>query len=175
MLKWKKTLNTIEVQLRINLGRKPKRLAAGPADMNRLMKVEHQARNKGWFDAQQREDGSWFYNGLGTNSEPLLRKMLQNLGEYKEEINRIIDLYLPHTMKEVEVFATTHAAWHDLIAMGYSPSDKEIVSHAGTEEGWTIEKESIPKQKFYEAIEWLKENNLVPDGKGKMTEKVEKK
>mgnify|MGYP003135588322 CR=1 FL=1 len=165
-----KTVHVIESHTKCDLGRIPVRKARGAADFQKIIKkVEPHAKQKKWFNSKK-IDGKIYYT-LSTNEFEGYRKSATYFRDQIKEVDRIVKLFLPLDTSKAEVYQTTYAAWHDLIAMGHEFSNDDIVSHASTEEGWTIEKESIPKEKFYEAIEWLKENNLVPDGKGKMTVK----
>jgi len=168
--KTEKTNHIIESHVKIDMGRMPKRMARGAADFQRLVnKVEYKAEKKGWFSATE-------INGVinyqkGTRFHQPYKKLDNKLGGKKVEVDRIINLFIPLTTHEAEVRQTVYAAWHDLIAYGQDPSDDQIVEWSSTEKYWTEEKEDIPKHEFYEAIKWLRKNDLVPDGKGKLTVK----
>lgn len=170
--KMEKTVHVIESHFKIDHGREPKRMARGAADFQRLKgKVEFKAEKKGWFRAE--EINGVVYYKRGTRFFEPYQKLDYKLGEKAKEVDRIINLFIPLTTRQAEVRQTVYAAWHDLIAFGVDPSDDEIVKWSSTEEYWTKEKEEIPKEEFYEAIEWLRTNDLVPDGKGKLSLKVE--
>lgn len=166
--KIEKTVHIIESHLKHDLGRVPVRDARGAADFTRMRtKVEPMASKKGWFNVKD-SDRKAFYSP-GTRIEDAYRKSMTYFQKDLAEVDRIIKLFVPLSTRKAEVYQTTYAAWHDLLAMGYEPTHDDIVMHASTKEFWHEEKEKIPKENFYGAIEWLKKNNLVPDGKGKFT------
>lgn len=165
-----KANHILESHLKIDLGRAPKRMARGAADFAHIKnKVEYRAQKQGWFSVDEGKDKVNYYQGTRIH-EPI-QKLDRKLGEKKNEVDRIINLFLSLSTKQAEIYQTTYAAWHDLIAYGKDPSDDEIVLWASTKKYWAEEKEKISKHKFYDAIKWLRENDLVPDGKGKLTVK----
>ena len=168
--KTEKANHIIESHAKVDMGRMPQRMRHGAADFQRLVnKVEYKAAKRGWFNATEINDVVYYRKGTRFN-EPY-QKLDQKLGVKKDEVDRIIKLFIPLTTHEAEVRQTVYAAWHDLIAYGQNPTNDQIVEWSSTEKYWTEEKEEIPKQDFFEAIKWLKNNNLVPDGKGKITVK----
>ncbi|WP_421774254.1 restriction endonuclease subunit S [Gracilimonas sp.] len=169
-VKMEKLLHIIEAETGINLGRNPKRIAAGPADMNWLVKVEHRANKKRWFHTIKHEDGSYSYN-QGTNIDSAIRTIIQYFPNVVSQIEAIIGDFIKLNREQTELVVTTYAAWHDLLAYGYQPSEIEIVVHASTEEFWTLDKEKFEKEKFFKSINWLKRKKLVPNGLRKITAK----
>ncbi len=169
--KMEKVCHIVESHTRLDLGRKPKRMQFGSADYTRLRnKVEPRARKLGWFNFEEDENGIVYYK-KGTRFHEPFQKLGHKLVDKSDEIDRIIELFIPLSTRDAEVRQTVYAAWHDLIAYGKEPTDEEIVLFASTEKYWAKEKEDIPKKEFYEGIGWLRKNDLVPDGTGKLTVK----
>ncbi|HKJ31070.1 MAG TPA: restriction endonuclease subunit S, partial [Balneolales bacterium] len=166
-VKAEKISHLAESHLGIELDRNPKRLAAGPADFPHLKKVEHRARMKRWFTKKNQKIGYSYIPG--DNMTEIIQTVNEKLGSKKDQVDELIKLFLPLDKVRSEVVATLYAAWNDLLADGITPSDDKIVLEASTEEHWSKEKEKIPKENFYKALDWMKEKKLVPDGRGKRT------
>ncbi len=166
-VKGEKICHVIENFLDIDLGRVPKRMAAGPADFPHLLKVESRADKTGRFQTRRREGAEGrLYIGK-KNLGLFLQDLSADLGDLEEEVDRIISLFVPMKTDRAEVVATVYAAWNDLLLDGKNPTDDEIVTEA--RENWTPEKLRIPAESFQKSIEWLRRNGLVPRGKGKHT------
>jgi type I restriction enzyme S subunit len=75
----------------------------------------------------------------------------------------------PMTTKQAEIFATVYAAWNNLLIDGEPITDERIV-HAARED-WHSDKRSIPRDKFFTAIEWIRTKGICPEGKGKRVER----
>lgn len=166
-VKAEKISHLIESHYDIDLGRNPKRIAAGPADFPHLKKVEHRARMKNWFTVLKREDENGYKYKPGKSIDYLLRDVSAELGEIESLIDKIIKKFVNLRTDHSEVIVTVYAAWNDLLLDGKNPTDDEVVDEA--RENWTPEKLKFEKAKFYGCIEWLRRNNLMPAGKGKRT------
>ncbi|MBU2492344.1 MAG: restriction endonuclease subunit S [Bacteroidetes bacterium] len=166
-VKAEKISHIIESHLNIDLGRNPKRIAAGPADFTHIKKVEHRAKMKNWFAVYKREGTSGYKYNLGKNYNNLLEITSNELGSREAEIDKIINLFLKQDSHQAEVVATTYAAWNDLLIEGKNPSDAEIIKEARL--NWTESKLKISEDKFLKSIEWLRKKKLIPAGKGKHT------
>lgn len=169
-VKTEKICHIIENHVELNLGRDPKRIAAGPADFPHLQKVEHRAKMKNWFTVQKRENEIGYKYKPGKSFDNLLKEASKELSENEKSIDEIINIFVNLKTEHAEIIATVYAAWNDLLLDGKTPSDNEIVTEA--RENWTPEKKLIEKEKFYKSIEWLKRKNLIPIGRGKHTIKA---
>lgn len=76
-----------------------------------------------------------------------------------------MDLLLPMNTQQAEVMCTVYAGWNNLLLEGQQPSDEEIVYES--RENWHTAKLNIPREKFFAAIRWMREKDLVPTGRGK--------
>jgi hypothetical protein len=72
---------------------------------------------------------------------------------------------LPMTAQQAEIVATVFAAWNNLLLDGKCPNDEQIVFEA--RENWHPDKLKIERQKFFAAVQWLRDQGVVPEGKGK--------
>jgi hypothetical protein len=92
------------------------------------------------------------------------------LGNKNNTLTQILDLISPMTTQQAEIVATIYAAWNNLILIGKNISDEDIVTEA--REDWHNEKLKIPREKFFNAIEWMRKNPLlIPNGNGKIVVK----
>jgi hypothetical protein len=101
-----------------------------------------------------------------TNSfDALLDKTAQALGERASEVDALINLLLPLNTRQAEIVATLYAAWNNLLLLGKSPNDDEIVYEA--RENWHASKLEIGREKFFKGLEWMRQQGLVPVGRGR--------
>ncbi len=164
-VKAEKISHLVEAHLGLDLERQPFKDAAGPNDHPHLKKVEHRARKANWFEVTRLETGRYEFrpqSGFGR----LLTKTQQALGGRLGEVERLLELMLPMNMRQAEILATVYAAWNNLLLLGKSPSDEEIVLEA--RENWHESKLKIDRSKFFRAVEWMREKGLVPVGRGRL-------
>ncbi len=163
-VKAEKIAHMVEAVAGVDLGRQPVKDAAGPNDFQHLKKVEHRARMANIFTVKRLTNRYQF--------QPLdgLDALIERVQPYLEEkaIERVINLMVPMDTKQAEIFATTYAAWNNLLLDGRSPTDDEIVREA--REDWHEEKLNIDREKFFRAIEYLRDKEIVPTGTGQRVE-----
>ncbi|MCV0438243.1 MAG: restriction endonuclease subunit S [Hydrogenophaga sp.] len=162
-VKVQKVLHMAESIAKIDMGRQPMRDAAGPNDFQHMLKAEEWARAHNFFEMVKR-DGGYDFKKLSAFDEHLSRARLE-LAPYLRQLESVIDILVPMDKKEVEVFATVHAAWNNLLIDGADVTDGAIVSAA--REGWHADKLDIPVDKFQEAIALIRHKGLDPDGTAK--------
>jgi len=167
-----KIAHMVEASLGIDLGRSPVKDAAGPNDFPHLKKVEHRARMANYFNFQ-RVNGSEHYNVQKLRSfQRLLDKASTALDQKHEEFQVLLQLMLPMTTEQAEIMATVFAAWNNLLLEGKQPTDEQIVFEA--RENWHPDKLKIDRQRFFKAVQWLRDHHIVPEGKGKKVESKRK-
>ena len=167
--KGEKTVEVVEKHLNLVLGRQPKKMAAGPAAFKHLVNVvEPLGKKFNWFtvDESDRKGGKSHKYVKGNNFEPFLTKVVKDFEDVLPELLRVINLFANlKTTHEAEVIATTYSGWNNLIIRNEKLTDEAIVLES--RENWHEKKLSIERDDFFNAIQWLKANNLVPKGKGK--------
>lgn len=167
-VKAEKIAHMVEAYVGVNLGRTPVRDAAGPNDFPHLKKVEHRASKAGYLTfARQASGGYRVTKKAGFDS--LITKTRAALGDRNQKLIELLDLMTPMTTKQAEIFATVYAAWNNLLMDGAPSTDEHIVRAA--REDWHSDKLSIPRDKFFTAIEWMRTKDLCPGGKGKRVER----
>ncbi len=167
--KGEKTVEVLEKHLNIDFGREAEKMTAGPADFKHLVNVvEPLAIEKKWFYTQEIKGEN--YDGhkyiKAENFNPFLMRCVQDLKQNLDEIRRIVNLFAGmKTTRIAEVVATTYTGWNNLIIRNVKIDNETIVTEA--RENWHEAKLKIDRKEFFDAIEWLKNNNLVPQGNGK--------
>lgn len=165
-VKAEKIAHLVEAHLGIDLGRDPVKAAAGPNDFPRLIKAESRARKMNWFDVRkQKKDGAYVFT-KGDKFDALLLKTRNALGERAGEVDILINKLLPLNRRQAEIVATLYAAWNNLLLVGRTPSDEDIVCEA--RENWHDSKLKIERGKFFRGLKWMREQVLVPAGKGRL-------
>lgn len=164
-VKAEKIAHLVEAHLGIDLERVPVKAAAGPNDYPHLKKVESRAKKANWFVVrQQKADGAYvFHKEHGFDA--LLGKTAAALGERAAEVDALINLLLPLNTRQAEIVATLYAAWNNLLLLGRSPSDEDIVYEA--RENWHASKLEIDREKFFKGLEWVRKQGLIPVGRGR--------
>lgn len=162
-VKGEKIAHMIEARLGISLGCQPIKDAAGSNDFDRLKKVEARARKAGYFEVKRLAGGGYRIHKLA-GFDGLLDKTRAALGERLADVDRLLQWMLPLDSKQAELVATVFAAWNNLLLDGKQPTDEEIVCAA--RDDWHPKKLRIKLEKFFAAIEWLREHNAVPEGRG---------
>lgn len=163
-VKAEKICHLVEAHLGLDLERQPVKEAAGPNDHPHLKRVEHRARMANWFDVFRLDSGKYVFHPK-SGFDRLLAKTRLTLGPRLDEVERLLELMLPMTMRQAEILATVYAAWNNLLLLGKSPNDEEIVTEA--RENWHESKLKIERDKFFTALAWMRGKGLVPSGRGR--------
>jgi len=167
--KGEKTVEVVEKHLNLDFGREPIKMAAGPAAFQHLVKVvEPLAKRSKWFGVERSEkDGRENYKYIPLDSyNPILLRGVSEFKNVLTEMKRVISLFAKlKTTHHAEVITTTYSGWNNLIIRKESISNEAIVTEA--REHWHEKKLNINRDEFFEAIDWLKNNNLIPVGNGK--------
>jgi type I restriction enzyme, S subunit len=162
-VKAEKIAHMVEAHLGIDLGRSPVKDAAGPNDFPHLIKVEHRARKANYFDFKR--VGVAYRVRKLYGFDRLVEKTQTALGDRREEVEALLHWMLPLTVEQAEIVATVFAAWNNLLLDGIRPTDEQIVYEA--RENWHPDKLLIDRRKFFAAVQWLRERDRVPEGRGK--------
>lgn len=164
-VKAEKIIHLAEYILNIDLERNPVKDAAGPNDFTHAKKVESRARKAAFYTVYK--NGEHYDYRQGNSINTIIQKTNNSLGGKANLLTQIIDILIPMKTQQAEIVATVYAAWNNLILQGNSFTDEEIVLEA--RENWHTEKLKIPREKFFNAIEWMRKNEvLIPKGNGKI-------
>lgn len=163
--KIEKITHLAEYHCGVDCEREPVRDAAGPVDYGSRRKVESLAKKQGWYSAvaAQNRWGVRYVPGPKLAAAlPIAERMLRSR---KPAVDALIALMRPLNTKCCEIVATLYAAWNDLLLRGESPTDEEILHEA--RESWHPNKLTIAKQRWIGALGWMRDNHLIPKGRGK--------
>ena len=166
-VKAEKIAHMVEAYVGIDLERKPVKDAAGPNDFQHLNKMIFRARRAKFFDMKKGTDDEYSFEKRG-QFDKILEKTQKALGEDIEPVEYLISRMVSMNTQQAEIFATVYAAWNNLLIRREDVSDEAIVYEA--RENWHKNKCKIPRDKFFKAIEWMTEKNIIPKGKGKLVE-----
>jgi type I restriction enzyme S subunit len=163
-VKGEKIAHLVEAHIGIDLGRNPRKDAAGPDDYPHLKKVESRASKAGWFAVKKLRIGQTYVSKSGMPKIiDRIKKVLST-----EDINKVEELiqtFLPFELEHAEVIATLYAGWNNLLLEGKKPTEEDIVFES--RENWSKRKLGIERKDFFKALNWMKERGYVPSGLGK--------
>lgn len=149
------------------------REAAGPLDQRSLyhkkIGIEALANQYDYFSSYTVKTGNKKrieYNS-GPNLKNLLRQAKKLFGKDYEKIINIIELLEPLDTAQCEIVATLYACWNDLLLSKNEPNDSKIINDFKNK--WHMKKKEFSERRLQKALIWMKENNIVPTGKGKRT------
>lgn len=164
-VKAQKIVHLVESLADIDLGRQPIKDAAGPNDSGHMRAAESWARDHGFFEFVQRSTGQRGYDfKKGVRFGELVAEAMATLEPYKNVLNRVVKLLMPLNTTETEILATVYAAWNNLMLEGVESTDAAIIHEA--RENWHLEKQKYTKEQFLNAIHKLRNNGVVPMGRG---------
>lgn len=162
-VKSQKTLHMVEAVAGFELGRAPRKDAAGPNDMPHMTAAERWAEENRHFKFPKVGD-SYRLEPLDA-FDALLRRADAIETTQLKAIDRVIDIFIPMDTREAELFATVYAAWNNLIIDRATPTDDAIVREA--REDWHREKLKIDRAEFVKALAAVRRSGMIPMGKGK--------
>ncbi|MGL4638088.1 MAG: restriction endonuclease subunit S [Beijerinckiaceae bacterium] len=162
-VKAQKILHMVEAEAGFDLGRTPRRDAAGPNDFQHMLAAEEWAESAKHFSFTKIGEG-YTFKPL-SNFDVLTAAARKIAPTTLAQINRIIDLFIPMDMQQSEVFATVYAAWNNLVIEGKPVTDDAIIRAA--REDWHPSKIAIPRTRFTDALRDLRAKGCTPTGQGR--------
>jgi len=154
-----KTLYLGEAWLGIDLELEPVREKLGPLD-NAIYKVENLARKQGWFTATAA--GPMIRYDEGPNIAGRLSAAKRIIGDKLPDFERLLGEIGKMGTDQAELFATTFAAWNDLLLDQKSATADAVVDEV---HGWHPTKvEKFPADRIARCIGWMKSHGFVPKG-----------
>lgn len=164
-VKLEKMLYTLESHIGFDFETEYKREIAGPLDGS-IYQCENMIsqRNK-WFSITKNKYGVKYSPTKEMSKYKTYYK--KYYAEYDSEINRVINIFKPLSTDEAEILATLYASWNDFIITGNTFNDEDIVNDVMN--NWHDSKKRFSKETWFNAIEQMKKQDLVPKGYGKKT------
>lgn len=163
-VKAQKTLHAVEAIGGLDLGRQPIKDAAGPNDFTHMRQAEDWARQQGFFEFVERANGGYDFRQL-QNYGKLLHEAKRRLEQVDVTAKRAVELLVDMDSDWAEIVVTTHAAWNNLILDRATITDDAIV-HAARD-NWHPDKLRYDKSRFHDAIRFIRNKGIEPDGTAK--------
>jgi hypothetical protein len=164
-----KITHLMEYHCEINFNRNPVRDAAGPNDYASRLKVEDVANKLGFYTTKilVKENGFkevayTLLNSVGAK----LEIAEEYFGERIQDIKNLLKLFKPLTTKQSEIVATLYGSWNDFLINDRQPTDDEIIHDIRN--NWDIKKKKIPQPLWDWGLNWMRVNNIIPKGTGKV-------
>jgi type I restriction enzyme, S subunit len=161
-VKTEKIVHLAQATLALELGRVAWKDAAGPNDFPHAKKVESRAQKAGFYTVHKK--GNYYEYAAGTQMQKIIDKTYLALADKAEKLNSLIDLMVPMNTQQAEIFATVYAGWNNLLLDKKEFTDEDIVTES--RENWHKDKLAIDRNKFFAAIKWMRDINVVPTGTG---------
>ena len=158
-VKMEKILFLTERLCHINIGSHYHRDAAGPYDNRALRSIDSQLKKQKWFEVRRTEKGNRYVP-------------MQNRGKHKTYFDKYFSAILPifekiigtfktQNTERCEIVATLYGAWEDLLNSNKTFTDTDIVNEVLN--NWHESKKRISKERWLNAIQWMRENGFAPD------------
>jgi hypothetical protein len=143
------------------------REAAGPLDprafYNEKIGIEALAAKRGYFLSRAGGRAVKYFPSI--NLPTLLRQAPETFGQKWQDIVRLIGVFRALNTEQCEIVATLYACWNDLLLEGRRASDDMIVQDFLMK--WHERKRRFTKQRLINALGWMRDQKLVPKGRGK--------
>lgn len=166
-IKLQKALVLAEYQLQLTeIQSDLKRAAAGPFDNTMMRSIDAQLKRQKWFEVYKSEDAGFLYKPLEKRGEH--RTYFNRYWSDKQaDFDRLVALIKPMRTIQAEIVATLYSAWNDFLIDGEQFDDERLVAEVLT--NWHPKKERITEERWHKAIQWMRDNQLVPTGFGAHT------
>lgn len=146
------------------------REAAGPFD-KWIYDFERDGIAAGWFGRVEKSLSNGHtkieYQVKSAIDEPVAFMNRVGSREQRNELDRLFTLFADKKTEEAEIVATLFAVWNDFLLNGVSPTDEQIIQEV--RENWHPAKAKFLPEQLKQWLVWLRDNNIVPTGKGSKT------
>lgn len=168
-VKFEKLLYLSEYCAEIDLHSDFHRHAAGPYDPKALYSIEEQLKKNKWFGRNKDKAQSRAYVRLEQSDGYKPYVEINFKGKQKSLIGKLIHLFKNARTIQCEIVATLYGAWNDFLIEGVQPTDDQIVNEVLT--NWHERKERIDRQRWLDALGWMRQNKIIPVGYGRSTKR----
>lgn len=148
---------------------------AGPLDYSLFydekLGIEKLGEQLGLFNVSKNE-GRYTYKSQ-KEIEHYLLIAKEFFSDEFDELEKLLKIFKPMKAYQAEIVATLYACWNDLIIKNKKkPTKKQIMDDFF--KSWHQSKVRFSEEKISIALDWMKEKNIIPDGRGNLT-KIKKK
>ena len=145
------------------------REAAGPLDQralyNERIGIEALAQKYDLFESNSK--GKMVRYTPSSNLERITSFATKHLESKVRGIVAMADTFKGLTTDQSEIIATLFACWNDFLIRKHSPTDDEIATEFLL--NWHTKKSRFSRARLFKALAWMREQNVVPRGVGKVT------
>lgn len=166
-VKLQKALILAEYHLGLDdIDSEPIRAAAGPFDNRMMRSIDKQLEKQQWYKPVKNQKSGCVYQPMGKCGEH--RKYFDRYwGHQRDAFDRLIELLKPLKTHEAEIVATLYMAWNDFLILGQDFDDSRLIDEVRT--NWDTAKAKYPPETWQFWLDWMRKEDLVPRGYGKMT------
>lgn len=171
-VKLQKLLFLVEYDCKIDLDSNYVQRTAGPHDQHLLDEVEGQLIRYNFFNIHQEKANNKrvHYKPLSA-SEELETLFVEHFPIVSKKVNDLLAKLKESTWEQCEIIATLFAVWNNRLIKNESTDPESLKSDFLK---WDSKKKKY-KDRLDEELVWMRNNNIVPDGWGKLIEKPIKK
>lgn len=143
------------------------RHAAGPYNPKVLRSIDSQLKRSKWFSYSPSSDKSNKYTRMADSQKyaPYYESYFDV--EQRSTIDKLLRLFKTARTIQCEIVATLYGAWNDFLLEGKVPTDAQIINEVLS--NWHETKERISYERWQDALNWMKANDISPVGYGKST------
>lgn len=166
-VKLQKTLVLAEYHLGLDdIDSRPFRAAAGPFDNQMMRSIHKQLEKQKWYKPIKTERAGCAYQPMSNCGEH--RKYFDRYwGGKKGDFDKLMGLLKPLKTDEAEIVATLYMAWNDFLISEQSLDDSRLIDEVLN--NWDPAKTKYQPQVWQYWLDWMRKNELVPWGYGKLT------
>jgi len=168
--KFAKLFYLLDVSEQLELQTNYIREAAGPLDpralYNHKIGIEPLGHKYGYFNTIT--DGTGFIRYKpGLNINLATRRAKELMPECFEKLDNLFELFKGLDTQRSELVATLFACWNDILLKDKIDLDDTIINDFLS--NWHERKTRFSKARLLKELNWMKENGIVPTGKGRLT------
>ena len=169
--KLQKSLHLIGYCMQLNLGNEYIRNTAGPDDQQLMNHIDQKFKQYRHVNkvSEKLPDGRTHYSYTPT---PLIQEVEMAYERYPEKLRQQIDLLIDklNTMDlaGAEAVSTLYAVWNNRIIKGEQITDDLLVADFYA---WSAHKADFEEMRVRNALNYMRDNNIIPVGWGKYIDK----
>jgi len=165
-VKFEKLLYLSEHCAQLPLQSEFQRAAAGPYDSKALYSLEEQLKKNKWFEKIFDGKKNSYVRLAKVNGYKQYYETVFSV-EQKGIFDKLIRLLKKASTIQCEIIATLYGVWNDFLISDIQPTDEQIINDVLT--NWHDAKKRIEHKRWLDALNWMKENDIIPIGYGVAT------
>jgi type I restriction enzyme S subunit len=166
-VKFQKLLYLVEHTFQLNMNSDYLRKAAGPYDGSMIKQIEQKLQQYNFYRIpQEQTDNRRVYYIPLSYSESLDDLFKQNFRHEYEKIDAFLNVFRQLSWDQCEIIATLYAVWNNRIIKGQLITDELLKADFLA---WDSNKQRY-EHRILKALQWMKQNKVIPIGWGKEIE-----